>query len=511
MIAAVLLVCGALASAAFAQGETEQEWDLERAISAPDGDSEEFLAASIRDAQRWVAGFSYSESSDLEFGWDASHGPQLVGLRFADLEIPAGAQVSEAYISLSADSAGAGSLELTIAAQAEAGPAPFMQDPEGQGSADLSSRPTTAATVSWSPEPWVAGTTYRSPDISSVLQEILDAPAWTSGGAVVVLIRPVDPENRSLRSAYSFDARPTRAPTLLVRFADSEPDAAGETAPGPDGQGAETQAEEPEPAGPEQAQPEPAGPERVEPEQVGPEQVGPEQAEPEQVAPQRVEPVEPQPTEPEPTEPQPTEPEPTEPEPVEPEPIQPQPVEPAPVEPEQVEPEQVEPRQEATPRAVPERRRRPGEQVIVEPVQPAQPALPDERRAAAEPVQPEPQRESAAPGEPRRVRYHVAANHARGVRGSVLLSDYGAGDTIITVFLDNPATDAEYAVSIHSGACGSAGSLVAALEPVSGSRGFATSLLALKLAALTSGGYHLNVYQTAEGFTRVAGCADMGS
>jgi hypothetical protein len=452
-IAALLLVLGALASTAWAQRETAQEWDLERAISAPDGDAEEFLAASTRDARRWPAGFSYSESSDLEFGWDASHGPQLVGLRFADLEIPAGAQVSEAYISLSADSAGGGALELTIAAQAEADPAPFLQDPEGQGSVDLSSRPRTAATASWSPEPWVPGTVYRSPDISSLLQEIVDAPAWTSGGAVVVLIRPTDLGNRSQRSAYSFDARPTRAPTLLVRFADSEADAAGEAEAGPEGQDARPQVVEPEP-------------------------------------------VQPEPVKPEPVKPGPVEPEAAEPEPVQPEPAK---------------SERVETKQEPAPRALPAPRRRPGEQVIVEPVQPARPGMPAARRAAPRLAKPEPPGEAAAPGEPRRVRYQVAANHARGVRGSVLLSDYGAGDTIVTVYLDNPTHDAEYAVSIHSGPCGSGGSLVAALEPVAGSRGFATTLLPLELEALTSGGHHLNVYQTLDGFTRVAGCAEMNS
>ncbi|MEX2543432.1 MAG: hypothetical protein WD314_16625 [Trueperaceae bacterium] len=150
----------------------------------------------------------------------------------------------------------------------------------------------------------------------------------------------------------------------------------------------------------------------------------------------------------------------------------------------------------------------------VAPEQAAQqtPVEPDDSPAAVEQV------EAAAPlgqvaeqpGEPRRVRFPLAANFDRGVRGSVLLSDYGAGGTIVTVFLENVSADISYPASIHSGACGSGNRAVVTLEPVAGSRAYSTSLVQTEFDELSAGRYHLNVFRIGDGFTRVAGCAPLG-
>ena len=57
---------------------------------------------------------------------------------------------------------------------------------------NISSRPRTAASVAWSPPQWVgvghAGPNQRTPDLRSVLQEVVSRPGWSAGNALAVLV-----------------------------------------------------------------------------------------------------------------------------------------------------------------------------------------------------------------------------------------------------------------------------------------------------------------------------------
>jgi hypothetical protein len=164
--------------------------------------------------------------------------------------------------------------------------------------------------------------------------------------------------------------------------------------------------------------------------------------------------------------------------------------------------------------------------------QPAQPREPREQRTLAAPSEPSAEtttreRPAQAPAreplakptepmepmeatEPRRRRYPLVANHARGVSGSVLLSDYGAGGTVVTLMLADADSAASYTASLHPGECGSGRRAIVRLEPVSGARAFSTSLVKGGFDELVAGSFHVNVFQRREGFTRVAGCATVG-
>ena len=83
---------------------------------------------------------------------------------------------------------------------------------------DLTSRPTTASFVSWNIPPWnTVNETHQSPDLSALVQEVVDRPGWTRGNALVLLF-----EGSGVRVAESFDGKPTAAPRLCVEF---EPEA----------------------------------------------------------------------------------------------------------------------------------------------------------------------------------------------------------------------------------------------------------------------------------------------
>jgi hypothetical protein len=144
-------------------------------------------------------------------------------------------------------------------------------------------------------------------------------------------------------------------------------------------------------------------------------------------------------------------------------------------------------------------------EVSLDPQAPAQ----TEAARRVEPAAPEKDLALADSG-PRRSRFSLRPNHEHGVRGSVLLSDYGIGGTIVTVLLENASPGTSYRLSINSGGCGSGGGAVTALEPVAGERAFSTSLVSAGFDDLSTGPYHVNVFLESAGFTSVAGCAMLG-
>jgi hypothetical protein len=102
--------------------------------------------------------------------------------------------------------------QLTIAAQAADNPGSFKTTAN-----NISSRPRTAAQVVWNPAPWTvvneAGPNQRTPDLSSVLQEIVNRPGWTSGNAMVFVVT-----GTGCRTAFAYDQSPTVAARLVVTY-----------------------------------------------------------------------------------------------------------------------------------------------------------------------------------------------------------------------------------------------------------------------------------------------------
>ena len=515
----------------------EGSWDVTARVAASGDDSEEFLAASADDPLRWPQGFSYAESSDLELGRDATHASQMVGLRFADLQVPAGARIERAALEFTADSDQSGPMAVTIRAQSAVDGAQFIQDQDGQGSFDLTSRPLSSVAQTWSPEAWSAGQAYTTPDISGLLQEIVNREEWQPGSTVVLLLSPAGGGD-GFRSAHAFDSNPQLAPRLLVSYeggadtgAEPSPPAEQEQAPASE----EPEQEPEEPATPPAA-PEPA-PESAE---------APEAAAESPPAPEPVPETGPEtPAVPEPA-PETSPESPPAPEPA-PESVEapaaahqsPTAPEPAPAE------EPVD-----APAADGADAAQSGAPVVVEPVDPDPIVPPDQQgeepavwpgpsegaRAAGQAPQAgtaeaqadeeagsRPQQESAQPEAEaqqgarsgaveasRRLRFPLVPNITGGLRGSVLLSDYGGGITVVTVFLENPDPRVTYTASIRQGACGANGRLAVDLTPIAGDRAYSTSLVSFGFDELTGGDYSATIRRTAGEFVRVAACATLG-
>jgi len=163
------------------------------------------------DAEEHLASGAVSvTSSDLELGRERS--PQLVGIRFDNLGLPPGATILEAWLEFTTDERSTNYCDLVIAAAAEDSAAPLTS-----ASYDLTSRPRTQAEVYWVPPVWTtvgnSGAAQRTPDLSSILQEIVDRPGWTQSNAMLLLIRGL-----GRRTAESANGVREVAPLLRVRY-----------------------------------------------------------------------------------------------------------------------------------------------------------------------------------------------------------------------------------------------------------------------------------------------------
>ena len=174
--------------------------------------------AGTDDAEERLADNSmYLNSSDLELTFESGGGglDQAVGMRFTGVGIPQGATILNAYVQFQVDEVTTGPVALTIQGQNTDNAATF-----GAASADISSRPATAASVAWSPAAWdtvgAAGSAQRTPDLSTVLQEIVNRSGWASGNALAIIVT-----GSGKRTAEAFEGDPTGAALLHVEYSTS--------------------------------------------------------------------------------------------------------------------------------------------------------------------------------------------------------------------------------------------------------------------------------------------------
>ena len=144
------------------------------------------VSASSDDAEERNGSSMLLASADLELVDDGSR-KQKVGLRFNGITIPKGRIITNAYIQFQADETDSGPISLTINGQAVDNATTFTSAP-----GNISSRALTTASVAWSPPNWTtvgeAGLNQRTPNIASVIQEIVNRPGWSSGNSLALII-----------------------------------------------------------------------------------------------------------------------------------------------------------------------------------------------------------------------------------------------------------------------------------------------------------------------------------
>lgn len=168
------------------------------------------VAKGMDDVEESATGSMYVNSSDLELVYDGSN--QVVGIRFAGVNVPKGATITNAYLQFKVDETS--SSATTVSVQGEASPnAPIF----ASTSRNVSSRLKTSSVVSWSPASWLtlgtAGSDQRTPNLAPIVQEIVNQTSWAAGNSMVMIIA-----GSGKRTAQAYEVNPSGAPLLHIEF-----------------------------------------------------------------------------------------------------------------------------------------------------------------------------------------------------------------------------------------------------------------------------------------------------
>ena len=167
---------------------------------------------SSDDAEEIPSGIVGVFSSDLEMIMDGSN-DQTIGIRFENLDIPHGATIESAFIQFTADQVdNVNPVALDIFGEASDHALTFTNTNN-----DISSRPKTIATITWTPADWQnvgdSGPAQKTDDISSIIQEIVDRSGFLSSSSIAIIIEGV-----GKRTAVAYDGDPNEAPELIVTY-----------------------------------------------------------------------------------------------------------------------------------------------------------------------------------------------------------------------------------------------------------------------------------------------------
>lgn len=170
------------------------------------------IAAALDDHEENLdTGAMDAGSSDLELNTEGPPDPrQAVGLRFTNLAIPAGSTITSAWVQFMVDEADDEDTSVRIYGELAANSAQFSDSPFS-----ITPRTKTANSVVWADIPlWTnegdAGADQRTPDLASVIQEIVNQGGWASGNALSLIIVP-EPlsDNSGERTAISYEKSST--------------------------------------------------------------------------------------------------------------------------------------------------------------------------------------------------------------------------------------------------------------------------------------------------------------
>ena len=153
------------------------------------------------DAEQQADGDVMTNNDPLHLGRSSGRGRGggndivMVGIRFQNINIPAGSEIKSAYIKFQSDENRSGSASLNIYGQYTGDATQFSNNNN-----DISSRAKTSSSASWSPGDWYHGNYYQTPDLKDIIQEMINHPDWNSGNALAFII-----DGSGLRTAVSKD------------------------------------------------------------------------------------------------------------------------------------------------------------------------------------------------------------------------------------------------------------------------------------------------------------------
>ncbi|MBB6371938.1 lamin tail domain-containing protein [Chryseobacterium shigense] len=144
----------------------------------------------------------------LELGGKSGLTPQVTGLRFENVQIPAGAEITKAYIEFYSYGTNPNNAELVF--RTELGNAPVYT----AANSNISGRNYSHRKAKWVTAPWTSGNTiYKSADLKEIIDENR-LNGWQSGQALAFKVEG----NDGSATAWSVNGWPNYQPKLVIEY-----------------------------------------------------------------------------------------------------------------------------------------------------------------------------------------------------------------------------------------------------------------------------------------------------
>uniref|UniRef100_UPI0040577F1D endo-1,4-beta-xylanase n=1 Tax=Candidatus Electronema sp. TaxID=2698783 RepID=UPI0040577F1D len=174
------------------------------------------ISTGTDDAEEDLAnGTMYLAEENLELcyhAWSGGGRNQIIGLRFPKLSLPADVIIDSAHLQFFSKGSTSTSTSFTITGEVSLNSEPFSSS-----AYNISSRHKTVAKVTWAVPAWGGwgeqGLNQRSPDISSVVKEIVAQNGFSSSSPVTIFL-----QGSGTRIAQAFEGDPFMAPKLLINY-----------------------------------------------------------------------------------------------------------------------------------------------------------------------------------------------------------------------------------------------------------------------------------------------------
>lgn len=169
----------------------------------------------------WQVGTSSDDTSssdgDWRIDWSGLYITNLwgavneIGVRFTNITISKGATITSAYLTLQATANYVTGDSTIIRGIAEDNTATFSTY------VNFAGRARTNSSASWTFEAWTQNSSYNSPDLTSIIQEIINRAGWASGNALAIVTSPGTSVTQ-YRQAKAYDVGAAYAPQLTVTW-----------------------------------------------------------------------------------------------------------------------------------------------------------------------------------------------------------------------------------------------------------------------------------------------------
>ena len=201
-----------------------------------DGECVFWVSASADDAGPDLACIYATNRNEVYFGKCNGDQDIISGFRFPNVSFPQGEKVTQAYIEFTVDGPYTEELTQEIYGEATGNAAVFSSTSRPDN------RSVTQAFTSWdvaSTDQWILDQTRNSPDLTSIVQEIVDRSDWQAGNAMAIIVKNAGPAGAPnyARRVIGYDRwgmGPGNAARLVIKGGPEIPDP-GVTNPCPPG------------------------------------------------------------------------------------------------------------------------------------------------------------------------------------------------------------------------------------------------------------------------------------